>query len=459
MLLIRSLMAIAIVMILHQATWAQPAPPNACTETDRTKLATAAANPSAQQAAEIVLAFSRAPAAGPADLVVDRPFAKDNSKLTYRVVFQLGQPDTPTGEKIRILENRDIIAKPVPDGYSLRKSGAVGQGTTLLSFQVPEILSDYSLLQSGAIAVIGCDDKNAISFIGHHYTVFSNRTPLILLTGFVGIALYVLVAIAVANEENKIRVPQLKWYRFLDPVVLSSDPNGNGSISRLQILFFSVLLFCLLFYILVRVGLLSDMSSTVLLLLGISGVGAAAANGTDTKRKRLKFENWAWLLNKQWLPANGVASVNIAKWRDIVSGAGGFDVYRFQMLIFSLVVGLALLQLGFAELSSFEIPAALLGVLGLSQVIYIGGKLVDAPSVQDLDAALDKLIAAESSFADAAVKQGIAGSTNPSAPPAAAVAAMPEYRAFATQRDLVVTMFESLFGKLPTGAYREPRYV
>jgi hypothetical protein len=277
------------------------------------------------------------------------------------------------------------------------------------------------------------------------------------LTGLVGLALYALIAIAVANHENKIRDPKISWYRFLDPVVLSSDPDGNGSISRLQVLFFSVLLFCLLFYILVRVGLLSDMSETVLLLLGISGVGAAAAGATDTKRKRLKFENWAWLLNKKWLPANGVASENVAKWRDIVSGSAGFDVYRSQMLIFSLVVALALVQVGFTELASFTIPAALLGVLGLSQVIHLGGMMVDGPSFQELDTALGELVKAESTFADAAVKGSIKQAT-PNAPPVAPVDTMPEYRAFVTQRDLVVTMFESLFGTLRKEAIREPKY-
>ena len=145
----------------------------------------------------------------------------------------------------------------------------------------------------------------------------------------------------------------------------------------------------------------------------------------------------------------------MAKWRDIVSGTDGFDVYRFQMLVFSLVVGLALLQVGFTDLSSFEIPPALLGVLGLSQAIYIGGKLTEAPSMQDLDKALDTLIAAETSFADAAVKLGISPPTIPQTEPTAAVSAMPEYREFAAQRDRVVTMFESLFGKLETKPNRD----
>ena len=278
MYLIRILITILMAMTLHQETKAQTAQFNSCTETDRTKLVTASASLGALQIAEVVPASSRAPAGGPAELVINRLFSKDAAKLTYRIAFQLGESDKPSGRKVRILENRNITTKPVPDGYSLRKSGAVDQGSTLLSFQVPEILASDSLLQSGMITVIGCDDKNEVSFIGHHRTVYSNHVPLIVLTGFSALVLYVLIAAAVAKYENMIREPKLKWYRFLDPVVLSSDTNGNGSIARLQILFFSVLLFCLLFYILIRVGLLSDMSST----------GTASAGYLRRRRRRSK---------------------------------------------------------------------------------------------------------------------------------------------------------------------------
>src|SRR4029077_13637142 len=81
----------------------------------------------------------------------------------------------------------------------------------------------------------------------------------------------------------------------------------------------------------------------------------------------------------------------------------GFDVYHFQMLIFSLVVGVALLQVGFTDLSAFTIPAALLAVLGLSQALYVGGKLVASPACGDLDKALTELRNRETAFVEAAL--------------------------------------------------------
>ncbi len=455
--LIRLLVAIAVFAILHQEVRAQGAV-NICTERDHAKLVTALALPSGQETPALVPAFSRAPAGAPAELVVDRPFDRPNeTKRTFRIVFQLGESASTNIENVRILENRDISAKSVPEKYFLRVSGAVAQGTTLLSFEVPQIMSGVLPWQSGTITVIACE-ADVSKLVGRRQTFFSNRVPVFLLTGFVAVGLYFLIAYGVARCENEIRNPKLNWYRYLDPVLLSSGPNGSGSISRLQVLFFSVLLFFLLLYILLRVGLLSDMSQTVLLLLGISGIGAAAAHGTDLKRQRLKFENWAWLMRKDWLPPHGIASTKVAKWREIVSGVDGFDVYRFQMLIFSLVVGIALVQVGFTELATFTIPEAMLGVLGLSQVVYLGGKVVDGPAIQELDVALDELVKAESSFANYAASVPVPVPVPPDAPPTASVEILDQYRAFAEQRKKVETMFESLFGELRVGAIREPRY-
>jgi hypothetical protein len=79
---------------------------------------------------------------------------------------------------------------------------------------------------------------------------------------------------------------------------------------------------------------------------------------------------------------------NEAHWRDLLTTDGEFDVYRYQSLIFSLVVAAALIIGGITQLSSFEIPQALLGILGLSQVVYIGGKLVTPTTMADLNKAI-----------------------------------------------------------------------
>jgi hypothetical protein len=187
------------------------------------------------------------------------------------------------------------------------------------------------------------------------------------------------------------------WAHLFNPVVLSAGPNGLGSATNLQILFFSLIVFGVVCYIWMMTGHLTGLSSTVVLLMGISGIGATAAAGADLATNRLTFDNWAWLINRGWLPPGGVAEVNAAKWKDIFTTSGSFDVYRFQMICFSVVVGVSIISVGTQanDLATFEVPAALLGILGLSQVVYVAGKLVAPPSISDLDAQISKLQVAE----------------------------------------------------------------
>lgn len=208
-----------------------------------------------------------------------------------------------------------------------------------------------------------------------------------------------------------------------NPVVLAAGGNGRGSATKLQILFFSLVVFGLVSYIWMSTGYLSDLSSTVLLLMGISGFGAAAATATDVAKTRLDFDNWAWLINRSWLPKGGVAEVNRAEWKDIVTTDGEFDVYRFQMITFSVLVGMALLGAGgkMGELSTFTIPEALLGILGLSQVVYVAGKLVAPPAISQLNDQIVLLRKAESNLQAALTKQEVSAAST-------GAAALPLYR-------------------------------
>jgi hypothetical protein len=183
------------------------------------------------------------------------------------------------------------------------------------------------------------------------------------------------------------------WAHIFNPVVLTAGPNGLGSATNLQILFFSMIVFGVVAYIWMMTGHLTGLSSTVVLLMGISGVGGTVAAGADLANNRLSFDNWAWLINRDWLPPGGISEVNAAKWKDIFTTNGSFDVYRFQMICFSLVVGASIIGVGtqINDLTSFEVPQALLGILGLSQVVYVAGKLVAPPSISDLDAQITKL--------------------------------------------------------------------
>src|SRR5260370_7701902 len=98
--------------------------------------------------------------------------------------------------------------------------------------------------------------------------------------------LYFLAAIATKTADIKTGVPLL---RYFDPVYLTAGSDGKGSLSKLQILFFSLIVFGLLSYILARTGALSDLSSSILYLLGIAGVGSALAKRTAEQKNRLSL--------------------------------------------------------------------------------------------------------------------------------------------------------------------------
>jgi hypothetical protein len=104
------------------------------------------------------------------------------------------------------------------------------------------------------------------------------------------------------------------------------------------------------------------------------------------------------------------------------------------------VVGGALLTTGLTDLASFHVPETLIGVLGLSQIVYIGGKLASPPSCADLDAALAELRRKEAAFT-ALVAQETA---NPTADIAAAKATA--QAAYKTALETVWTMFQATFG-------------
>jgi len=424
-----------------------------------------------------VPSFDIAPIAGPMSLALRRTFGADKID-DYRVVVRFGHEPVPADTKAAFSDGIQISATEIPETNALRLSNLVAQHDTLLTLTTPVPAAARGLgglgswlgswgWHAGMIAVVGCAAKQVV-FVAPLRAEFSDRTTCILVTVVTAVLIYLVVSRGVYTWDNRLRDQdnKVKWGRYLDPVVLSSGPNGKGSISRLQILFFSILLFALVLYILIRVGFLSDMSTTVLLLLGISGIGAAASKATDVGLNRLDFNNWAWMVGKRWLPQNGLASVTVASWRDIITADDGFDVYHFQMLIFSLVVGVALLQVGFTDLSAFTIPAALLAVLGLSQALYVGGKLVASPACGDLDKALTELRNRETAFVEAALgfvpPVGSPPVSSPLPPPQDLTEAIgrahKEYSAYKEQQERVKTMFENVLGDFQSGATFEPRY-
>jgi hypothetical protein len=349
----------------------------------------------------------------------------------------------------------------------------IATGDLLVNFTVPSpyVGGEWSPFGRNAqIVVIACDTSDKAVFISQQKTLpLSFKWWSIAFALVPVLAIYLLVAGASRSFDRrhkqgatKTKYANMTYFKALNPVLLTSGPDGKGSLARLQIMFFTVLISSILAFLLFRIGYLSDMSNTVLELLGISAIGAAATKATDGTQNRLKPENWAWLTSRNWMPANGLGPYTTPRWRDlVVSPEDGFDVYHFQMLVFSLVVAVALLQGGCTNIASFQIPNTLLGVLGLSQAAYVGGKLVAPPTYGDFDKLLTDLRTMEDDYvkicsdekgAQLAFATALPGSPAAIAATNAGLALLPKKATaeivFETQMRKVESYFATVFGTL-----------
>jgi hypothetical protein len=298
-----------------------------------------------------------------------------------------------------------IAANKIPNNSPLVLNGSADSGEILLTFRMPS--ATYSFWNLANIHIYTCKDGSPEWISRVAAPVSSPLISKFVVLCFV-IVLYVLAGLASRAADRD----PVSWYRYLDPVYMTAGSDGKGSLSKLQILFFSLIVAGLSAFVVARTAVLSDISSTLLWLIGIAGVGSTAAKGTDVQLNRLSPDNDAWLTQKHLLPPGGIAATNKASWHDIISSDGEFDVYRYQTCIFSIVVGASLLVRGYNDLSTFTIPEALLGILGFSQVVYVGGKIVSRTALADLNKAVTELRAEEKKYLDAAT-------ANPDPTPAA----------------------------------------
>lgn len=324
------------------------------------------------------------PAGTNADFVLKDEF---NSEAVYfaRVEGLLGQDGK--GAYFEPVSKDSLSVRQIPPEHPLVIRGLASKSDTLVTVEIPDKIA--GLWQPAKVYVYACTVAN-----GSPAAVSSVTLPVSSWrwsSFFVWLAVAVMyVGAAISSRSIDQTNPGVSWKRYLDPAFMTAGADGKGSLAKLQILFFSTIVVGLLGYIVARTGLLSDLSPTILMLLGIAAIGSTAAKGTDVRRSRIDFKNLAWFVKKGWLTPIGLAAENDAKWSDIITSDGEFDVYRYQNCIFSLVVGGALLAAGINELSSFAVPETVLGVLGLSQVVYVAGKLVSPASFDDLNDAAKK---------------------------------------------------------------------
>ncbi|MBP1293533.1 MULTISPECIES: hypothetical protein [Bradyrhizobium] len=287
-----------------------------------------------------------------------------------------------------------LVARQASDSDPIVKNGLMRKDRTIRTVRIPDVLN--APWSQADFYIFTCRDGSPFKVSEANVRVSPSLYSSILAGRSVFTA-YLIAAFAFRPTRPE------RWIAYLTPIRITSGMDGKASLGTLQILMFSLVVFGLITYFLIKTGLLTDVSSTVLLLLGIAGVGSTVAKGADLSRTTITPENRAWLLRKRWLPSNVNPTTNDAHWRDLFSTDGEFDVYRYQSFIFSLAAGGALIIGGVTQLSSFEIPQTLLGILGLSHVVYIGGKLVTPTSMADLNKMIGELREAEKKFRSSSI--------------------------------------------------------
>src|SRR3954470_24514854 len=322
-------------------------------------------------------------------------------KYADSAIIRVFETSGPEPASWKVLSERPVLSvKPGPDKPS---DGFTSTNSSVIRFVVPSLRNSFWEKRTFVVRICGQPSD------GNAWAIVTARVSPPIWTKLISIGALLIIYAVFASAVWKIRgqplalvtkypsvAPQkvYSWFEHLDPVILTANSFNKGSIQKLQVLLFSFLVSGMVLSLVLTLGVLSDLSVTVAALLGISAVGAAVAQKTTTNRDRLGFENWAWLVGKHVVPINEEDRVG-PQWSDLVMTNREFDIYKLQTLIFSLVVAVALLSSGEERLATFTVPETLLGILGLSQVVYVSGTLASAPATADLDDAITKLEAME----------------------------------------------------------------
>ena len=196
-------------------------------------------------------------------------------------------------------------------------------------------------------------------------------------------------------EAQKLyRIETLKKWSFLkclSPIAMTADVFDRGSLAKLQILGFTLLVAYNLIYLVLWENQLFTLSPSVVFLLGIPALGTLGAQVATTTRDRLSAENWAWLVSRHVLPLNDPGAGKGPQISDLVMSDSELDLYKLQALTFSLIVGVSMMAAGPKGLGQFTVPDTLLQILGLSQLVLVGGRFAKPATLGDIDDRLTEL--------------------------------------------------------------------
>ena len=363
----------------------------------------------------------------PAGTTVDFGLTTSLDPNAHYFALMLEGDNRPTDDTFR----HGARARKASEADDLVAKHLLSPGQTIVSYDVPKDASGFWTKRN--LYIYQCDLKRRPLNVSYLPVYVSPIEWSIAFTVLIGLLVYYAAARAIRIISGHSLTAHQAW----NPLRITATPDGRASLSTLQVFFFTVLVFVMLAYVLLRTGVLSDLSTTVLELLGISGLGATAAKGADSSKTAIEPANQAWLQSKGWYDAPSVRPAGQPTFYDLISTDGNFDVYRYQSFLFSAAVGGALFVGGISQLASFTVPQNILGILGLSQVVYVAGKLVSPNSASQINTVITDLRNAEADFRHAVLTYQPAPGAALLPPPANLQDAVNRYRWFG-RRDVCI---------------------
>jgi hypothetical protein len=223
------------------------------------------------------------------------------------------------------------------------------------------------------------------------FSVVNKKTSSFLALLFVAFFYGVLARVTYDKDDVKDK-KQLSWLVYvLSPIRISAGVFGEASLSQVQVVLFTFIVAGLLFQLWVRTGVLSDISEQLLILIGISAVGAGGAKFTGTIKTSLSDKTAQYLIGKGWYRWEQEPLHDHATLAKLLLTDNRLDVYKFQMAIFTVVVALYVIWAGQTDLSQVKISETMLYLIGISQGVYVGGKAI-TDRTTDLESAVAKMI-------------------------------------------------------------------
>jgi len=271
-------------------------------------------------------------------------------------------------------------------------------------FEVDELPSTTASAKVKYLFVGALSDAAAATFFSYaeKVSVTSKLCALIATLVFVGTFYLFLAIITYTKDTQSVEGPG--WLAYtLSPIRISAAWFGEASMSQVQLLVFTFIVAGLLFYHLLIAGILSEISTNLLMLVGISAVGTGASKFAQTVKTSLKDQTARYLIGKGWYRWDQIPARSHATLGNLLLTDGRLDIYKFQMAIFTVVVAVYVIHAGYISLVDVKISETMLYLIGISQGVYVGGKAV-TDRTTDLEAAAQKMIDLDSQIRDAEAK-------------------------------------------------------